>query len=45
MEVPLRSFFETPTLAGLALTIEELMVAQVGPVSDDEMRRLVQRQE
>jgi acyl carrier protein len=45
VEVPIRSFFETPTLAGLALAVEELIVTQVSRMSDEQARRMAHSQE
>lgn len=45
VELSIRRFFETPTLSGLALAIEELIVAQIGRMSDEQARRLARSRE
>ncbi|NDJ60828.1 MAG: hypothetical protein GYB67_06865, partial [Chloroflexi bacterium] len=41
VEIPLTRFFEAPTIAQLALVIEELLLAQIEDLSDDEAQRLL----
>jgi amino acid adenylation domain-containing protein len=44
IELPLRSVFESPTPALLALEIERLMASKIGAMSDDEIRRALNGQ-
>jgi acyl carrier protein len=37
IEVPLRSVFENPTVAEMAVEVERLMVAEIEAMSDDEL--------
>lgn len=41
VELSLRSLFETPTVAELALAIEELLLSELEALSDDEAKELV----
>ena len=43
VEVPIRSFFESLTVAALARVIEEMLVEEIKQMSDDEARGLVPR--
>ena len=44
-ELPMRRFFEGPTISALAAAIEELLVEEISRLSDDEAKRLVQSAE
>jgi acyl-CoA synthetase (AMP-forming)/AMP-acid ligase II/acyl carrier protein len=39
VELPMRRFFESPTIAQLAVVIEEMLVEEIKQLSDDEARR------
>ncbi|GAA3287788.1 AMP-binding protein [Dactylosporangium vinaceum] len=41
VEVPLRTIFEHTTVAGLAVAVEELLLAEIDALDDDEVRRLL----
>jgi hypothetical protein len=41
VELPIRTFFESPTGAALARVIEEKLVEETEQLSDDEARSLV----
>jgi amino acid adenylation domain-containing protein len=41
VEVPMRSFFETPTIAALATLIETILIQQIEALSEEEAERLV----
>jgi amino acid adenylation domain-containing protein len=40
VELPIRRFFESPTVAELSVAIEELLADEISRLSDDEARRL-----
>ena len=40
VELPLRSLFETPTLAELAQVVEEQLILQMDELTDEELARL-----
>jgi amino acid adenylation domain-containing protein len=39
VDIPLRTFFESPTIASLARTVEDALLAAIEQMSDDEVRR------
>ena len=39
IDIPLRTFFESPTVAALARTVEDVLLATIEQMSDDEVRR------
>jgi acyl transferase domain-containing protein/acyl carrier protein len=39
VDLPLQALFETPTVTGLALTIEEMLIAEIEQLSEDEAVR------
>jgi hypothetical protein len=39
VDIPLRSFFEAPTIAALARTVEEALLATIEEMSEDEVRQ------
>ncbi|MHB8519306.1 MAG: amino acid adenylation domain-containing protein [Limisphaerales bacterium] len=43
VELPMRRFFQTPTIAALAGAIEEILVAEISELSDDDARRAAER--
>ena len=45
VDLPLRSVFDSPTIAQLSAKIEELLVAKVETMSEDEARRLLAQQQ
>jgi amino acid adenylation domain-containing protein len=45
VELPMRSFFETPTITALAVAIEALIIQQVSRMSEEEAHRLVHSQD
>ena len=44
IELPLRSLFETPTIAELALVIEETIVSELEEIAEDEAEKLVAKE-
>jgi amino acid adenylation domain-containing protein len=42
VEVPLRSIFENPTVADMAVELERLLIADIGAMSDDELIEAVE---
>ena len=42
VEMSLRRFFDAPTIADLAAAIEDLLVREIGELSDEEARRLAE---
>ncbi|HXI73486.1 MAG TPA: phosphopantetheine-binding protein, partial [Verrucomicrobiae bacterium] len=41
VELPMRTFFESPTIAELSVAIEELLADEISQLSDEEARRLM----
>lgn len=41
VELPLRRFFESPTVAELAMAVEELLIAEIEMMSEDQVQRLL----
>ena len=41
LEVPLRTIFQHTTVAALAVAVEELLLAEIDALDDDEVRRLL----
>ena len=42
VELPVQSFFESPTVAAVARCVEELLVADISAMTDEEVERLLQ---
>jgi amino acid adenylation domain-containing protein len=42
VEVPVRTLFTAPTVAGTAQAVEELLLAEISALSDDEVARLIE---
>ena len=44
VELPVQTFFSAPTVAAVAQNIEELLVADIAAMSDEEVARLLREE-
>ncbi|MQY10736.1 Linear gramicidin synthase subunit D [Streptomyces sp. RB5] len=42
VDVPVRALFDAPTVAGVAAVVEDLLLADIAALSDDEVRRMLE---
>jgi acyl carrier protein len=44
IELPVQTFFNAPTIAAVAQSVEELLISDIESLSDNEVRRLLQEE-